>query len=271
MSTRVAIAGATGRMGRMLLAAVADSELELTAAIARPGDSLVGVDTGALMGGEPSGVVISDDLAAVAGGIDVLIDFTLPEVTLANAAVCAEHGVGMVIGTTGFSEEQRVTLDGFGERIALCVAANFSTGVNLLFDLLRKAALVLGDSVDIEISETHHRHKIDAPSGTALAMGEVVADALHRNLAEVAVFGREGRSEARDRRTIGFATQRAGDVVGDHTVLFAAEGERIELTHKASSRMAFAQGAARAAGWLSDRPAGSYDMQDVLGLRESTA
>jgi len=202
----------------------------------------------------------------VIGEVDVLIDFTVPAATLANVATCRANGVGMVIGTTGFTPEEQGQIDAAAEDVAICKASNFSTGVNLCFKLLDMAARVLGDDVDIEVYEAHHRHKIDAPSGTALSMGQVVADALGRDLTKVAVYGREGQTGARDRETIGFATVRAGDVVGDHTVTFAAEGERVEITHKASSRMSFARGAVRAAGWLAEQKAGMYDMRDVLGL-----
>ncbi|MDH3343478.1 MAG: 4-hydroxy-tetrahydrodipicolinate reductase, partial [Gammaproteobacteria bacterium] len=197
----------------------------------------------------------------------VLIDFSSPEATLDNLAFCIAHDKGIVIGTTGFSDEQKQHISEAAKHISVMFAPNMSVGVNLCFKLLDMAARVLGDDVDIEIIEAHHRHKVDAPSGTALRMGEVVADALGRNLEECAVYGREGISGERDRKTIGFETIRAGDIVGDHTVMFAAEGERVEITHKASSRMTFANGAVRAAIWLQDQEAGLYDMQDVLGLR----
>ncbi|MNC40930.1 4-hydroxy-tetrahydrodipicolinate reductase [compost metagenome] len=213
------------------------------------------------------GVPISDDLSKVVDEFDVLIDFTHPSVTLKNLAFCRKAGKAMVIGTTGFTPEEKQQLAEAGKEIPIVFAANFSVGVNLCLKLLDTAARVLGDDVDIEILEAHHRHKVDAPSGTALRMGEVVAQALGRNLQEVAVYGREGQTGARERQTIGFATVRAGDVVGDHTVLFAAEGERVEITHKASSRMTFAKGAVRAALWLDGRVPGLYDMQDVLELR----
>ena len=209
------------------------------------------------------------DLAQVIDQLDVLVDFTVPQATVANAELCARHGVGLVIGTTGFTGEQQAVIDRAATRVPVCKASNFSTGVNLCFKLLDMAARVLGDDVDIEVVEAHHRHKIDAPSGTALSMGGVVANALGRDLAEVAVYGREGQTGARKRETIGFATVRAGDIVGDHTVIFAADGERVEITHKASSRMSFARGAVRAAGWLVGREPRLYDMQDVLGLRNS--
>lgn len=271
MTVRVGVTGAAGRMGRMLIETIADSDGALTLALAieRPGSTLVGADAGELIGRSASGVLVVDDLAAHIDSIDVLIDFTVPQATLANAELCAKQGVAMVIGTTGFTAEEEARLLGNGEHIALCKASNFSTGVNLAFKLLEQAARVLGDDVDIEIVEAHHRHKIDAPSGTALSMGQVVADTLGRDLSKVAVYGREGQTGARQRDTIGFATIRAGDVVGDHTVIFAADGERLEITHKASSRMAFARGAVRAAAWLAGQSAGCYDMQDVLGFREN--
>ena len=269
MSVKIGVTGAAGRMGRTLVEAVtlAGGELQLAAAIERPESSLLGADSGELSGQGRNGVPIVGSLQEAIGDIDVLIDFTIPAATLANAALCADNGVAIVIGTTGFTPEQQAEIDAAAERTPVCKASNFSTGVNLCFKLLDMAARVLGDDVDIEIYEAHHRHKIDAPSGTALSMGQVVADALGRNLRDVAVYGREGQTGARERETIGFATVRAGDIVGDHTVMFAADGERVEITHKASSRMSFARGAVRAAGWLKDRGAGSYDMQDVLGLK----
>jgi 4-hydroxy-tetrahydrodipicolinate reductase len=212
-------------------------------------------------------VPLSGDLERVVDEFDVLIDFTHPTVTLKNLAFCRKAGKAMIIGTTGFTVEEKQLLAEAGKDIPIVFAANFSVGVNLCLKLLDTAARVLGDDVDIEITEAHHRHKVDAPSGTAMRMGEVIADALGRDLKEVAVYGREGQTGARDRQTIGFATIRAGDIVGDHTVLFAADGERVEITHKASSRMTFAKGAVRAALWLEGRDAGLYDMQDVLDLR----
>lgn len=264
---RIAIVGAAGRMGKTLIEAVQQSGGCLTAAIDRPDSSLIGADAGELAALGKLGVSLSGDLAAVLDAFDVLIDFTHPSVTLRNLALCRQAGKAMIIGTTGFSAEEKLLLAEAGKEIPIVFAANFSVGVNLCLKLLDTAARVLGDDVDIEILEAHHRHKVDAPSGTALRMGEVVAQALGRDLAEVAVYGREGQTGARERQTIGFATVRAGDVVGDHTVLFAAEGERVEITHKASSRMTFAKGAVRAALWLQGRPAGLYDMQDVLALR----
>ncbi|WP_028695119.1 4-hydroxy-tetrahydrodipicolinate reductase [Pseudomonas cremoricolorata] len=265
---RIAVMGAAGRMGKVLVEAVQQQapKAGLTAAIDRPDSTLVNADAGELAGLGRIGVPVSDDLAKVVDEFDVLIDFTHPSVTLKNLAFCRKAGKAMVIGTTGFSEQEKQLLVEAGKDIPIVFAANFSVGVNLCLKLLDTAARVLGDDVDIEILEAHHRHKVDAPSGTALRMGEVVAQALGRDLREVAVYGREGQTGARERQTIGFATVRAGDVVGDHTVLFAAEGERVEITHKASSRMTFAKGAVRAALWLDGREAGLYDMQDVLEL-----
>ena len=270
MTVRIGITGAAGRMGRMLAEAISGSgtNCSLTVAIERSGSSLLGADMGELVGGDASGVTLTSDLAAVADQLDVLIDFTVPEATLAQAAVCASHGLPMVTGTTGFTDEQAEKLVATTDSIPFCQSSNFAPGVNLTFRLAEAAARALGDTVDIEIVEAHHREKIDAPSGTALSLGEVVASALDRDLSDVAIFGREGRTGARDRNTIGFSTIRAGDVVGDHTIIFAGEGERLEITHRASSRMAFAQGAVRAACWLARQPAGRYSMLDVLAEQE---
>ncbi len=267
--TRIAITGAAGRMGRTLIEACRQTEgLELGAAVERPGSAALGVDAGVLAGGDALGVEVTDRLDEAAERFDVLVDFTLPEATAANLAVCRAAGRRMVIGTTGLDEAQRAALQDAADSIGIVFAPNMSVGVNLCFKLLDLAARVLGDEVDIEIIEAHHRHKVDAPSGTALRMGEVVAEALGRDLKSCAVYGRQGRTGERDRRTIGFETIRAGDIVGDHTVLFAGLGERVEITHKASSRMTFAKGAMRAAAWIMQRPDGLYDMQDVLGLRD---
>ena len=264
---RIAVMGAAGRMGKTLIEAVQLVDgAGLSAAIDRADSSLVGADVGELVAQGKMGVNLAGDLTAVLDQFDVLVDFTHPSVTLKNLEVCRQAGKAMVIGTTGFTPEEKQVLAEAGKQIPIVFAANFSVGVNLCLKLLDTAARVLGDDVDIEIIEAHHRHKVDAPSGTALRMGEVVANALGRDLQKVAVYGREGQTGARERETIGFATVRAGDVVGDHTVLFAADGERVEITHKASSRMTFAKGAVRAALWLQKRPPGLYDMQDVLGL-----
>ena len=264
---KIAVTGAAGRMGKTLIEALANSSsAELTVAIEHPSSSLIGADAGEVAGIGKSGVAIGADLAAVVADFDVLIDFTVPVATIANAEIYGANQKGMVVGTTGFDEQQMAALHAAIAPIAIVMAANYSIGVNLCFKLSRLAAEVMGDTADIEIIEAHHRHKVDAPSGTALKLGQVVADATGRDLDKVAVYGREGQTGARDQKTIGFATIRAGDVVGDHTVLFAEEGERVEITHKASSRMSFASGAVRAAGWLAEQPAGLFDMQDVLGL-----
>ena len=266
---KVGITGASGRMGRALIEAVHNAEgMVLGAAIERPGSSVIGADAGEVAGIGRRDVTVVDSLEQVIGDIDVLIDFTRPEVTLANLAICQKAGRRMVIGTTGFTDEEKQRISEAAQDIAIVFAPNMSVGVNLCFRLLDIAARIMGDTVDIEIIEAHHRHKLDAPSGTALRMGEVVAGALGRDLKECAVYGREGRSsDERDRKTIGFETIRAGDIVGEHTVMFADIGERVEITHKASSRMTFANGAVRAAGWLMQRGDGLFDMQDVLGLR----
>ncbi|CAD5378847.1 dihydrodipicolinate reductase [Pseudomonas sp. OF001] len=265
---RIAVMGAAGRMGKTLVEAVQQAPgAVLSAAVDRPDSSLIGADAGELAGVGRLGVALASDLAQVLDDFDVLIDFTHPSVTLKNLEVCRAAGKAMVIGTTGFTPEEKQRLAEAAREIPIVFAANFSVGVNLCLKLLDTAARVLGDEVDIEIIEAHHRHKVDAPSGTALRMGEVVASALGRDLRKVAVYGREGQTGARERETIGFATVRAGDVVGDHTVLFAADGERVEITHKASSRMTFAKGAVRSALWLEGRAPALYDMQDVLDLR----
>ena len=265
---RIAIAGAAGRMGRTLIAACAEQPgLALAAAFEHAGSSALGLDAGVLAGLPANGVTIAADDRLGAVPFDVLIDFTGPAATLAHAAACAASGRAMVIGTTGLDAAQKAELTAAAARTPIVFAPNMSVGVNLCLALLRQAARVLGDDFDVEIIEAHHRHKVDAPSGTALRMGEVVAEALGRDLSQCAVYGREGQTGPRPREAIGFATVRGGDIVGDHTVLFAGDGERIEITHKASSRLTFARGALRAAAWLRQRPAGLYDMQDVLGLR----
>ncbi|WP_070884264.1 4-hydroxy-tetrahydrodipicolinate reductase [Pseudomonas sp. D2-3] len=265
---RIAVTGAAGRMGKNLIEAVHQADgVVLGAAVARSTSTLLGADAGELAAVGKLGVALSGSLESVLDGFDVLIDFTHPSVTLENLEICRRAGKAMVIGTTGFSAAEKQLLVEAGREIPIVFAANFSVGVNLCLKLLDTAARVLGDDVDIEVLEAHHRHKVDAPSGTALRMGEVVANALGRDLEKVAVYGREGQTGARQRETIGFATVRAGDVVGDHTVLFAADGERVEITHKASSRMTFAKGAVRAASWLQGRSPQLYDMQDVLGLK----
>lgn len=266
--TRVAIAGAAGRMGRTLIEAVClhGEGLQLTGGTVLPDDPFLGADLGTLAGRAPLGVVAVGTLAELQGKFDVLVDFSAPAATMANLAACRAGGKAMVIGTTGLSEEQKQNIAEAATDIPVVFTPNMSVGVNLCLRLLETAARVLGDEVDIEIMEAHHRFKKDAPSGTALKMGEVIASALGRDLKQVAVYGREGIGPERDHKTIGFATIRAGDIVGDHTVIFAAPGERIEITHRAGNRMNFARGAVRAAAWLEGRPAGLYSMMDVLGL-----
>jgi 4-hydroxy-tetrahydrodipicolinate reductase len=256
-------------MGRNLINACEESEaVRCAAASERPDSSLIGADAGELAGlGKALGVTVTGDISSRLDGFDVLIDFTRPDATLANLALCRGAGKRMVIGTTGFSAEQKAQIAEAAQDIAIVFAPNMSVGVNLCFKLLELSARVMGNDVDIEVIEAHHRHKIDAPSGTALRMGEAVAGALGRDLSQCAVYAREGMTGERPREAIGFATVRAGDVVGEHTVLFADVGERIEITHRASSRMTFAKGAVRAAGWVMGREHGLYDMQDVLGLR----
>jgi 4-hydroxy-tetrahydrodipicolinate reductase len=267
--TRIAITGAAGRMGRALIEATHQTQgLQLSVALERPGSSVIGNDAGELAGIGKNGVLIGDDLGKVSEQFDVLIDFTRPEVTSQNLALCLQANKRIVIGTTGFSDEQKQAISKASEAIAVVFAPNMSVGVNLCLKLLDMAARVMGDYTDIEIIEAHHRHKIDAPSGTALRMGEVVAAALGRDLQDCAVYGRQGQTGERDRKTIGFETIRAGDIVGEHTVMFADIGERVEITHKASSRMTFANGAVRAAAWLMQHASGLFDMQDVLGLRD---
>lgn len=266
--TRVAILGAAGRMGRALISCIpAESGLRLAAALDRAGNPELGRDAAVLAGLAESGVKLGADLDAGVGAADVVIDFTRPDGTMAALAACLKQHKALVIGTTGLDAGQKAAIEQAARSIPICFSANYSVGVNLCLQLLRTAALTLGDAYDVEIVEAHHKHKVDAPSGTALRMGEAVADALGRKLEEVAVYGREGHTGARDGRTIGFATVRGGDVIGDHAVLFLGEGERVEISHKASSRSNFARGALRAAAWLNGKPAGLYDMRDVLGLK----
>ncbi|TXD16095.1 4-hydroxy-tetrahydrodipicolinate reductase [Extensimonas vulgaris] len=263
---RITVAGASGRMGRMLIEAVrASSDCVLAGALDQRGSPAVGTDAAAFLG-QSSGVLITDDLQAGLQGADVLIDFTRPEGTLAHLAVCSALGVKAVIGTTGFSEAQKAEIAAYAQRTAIVFAPNMSVGVNVTLKLLELAAKALATGYDIEIIEAHHRHKVDAPSGTALQMGEVVARALGRNLADCAVYERHGVTGERDPSSIGFATIRGGDIVGDHTVLFAGTGERIEITHKSSSRATYAQGSLRAARFVLTRERGLFDMADVLGL-----
>ena len=253
-------------MGRNLLLACTEAEdLQLTQAVERPGHDAIDADSGVLAGVEANRVLVTDCLEASA--FDILIDFTHPSATTRYVDFCRTHGKKMVIGTTGCDAELEGKLQKSGQDIAIVYAPNMSVGVNLCLELLQVAAKVLGDSVDIEIIEAHHRHKVDAPSGTALKMGQVIADTLGRDLEECAVYGREGQTGARRRETIGFETIRAGDIVGEHTAMFAADGERVEITHKATDRMNFARGAIRACRWLAQQEAGLYTMRDVLQLR----
>jgi len=272
---KIAVVGAAGRMGKILIEACHESEnAKLTVATEHPESSLLGADAGEVAGIGKNEVLIVGDLAdAVVGkdeqndkDFDVLIDFTRPAPTLNHLNWCVKHGKAIIIGTTGFSDEEKAQIEAAGKIIPIVFAANYSVGVTLSLKLLELTARVLGDSVDIEIIEAHHRHKVDAPSGTALAMGEVIADTLDRTLSEDAVYCREGHTGERNRKSIGFQSIRAGDIVGEHTVMFADIGERIEITHKASSRMTFANGAVRAAVWLVGRSANVYNMQDVLEL-----
>ena len=264
---RIAIAGATGRMGRMLVETLCKNPgLKLGAASVLADDPTLGKDIGTLCGMAPLGVITVSDLSKEVGQFDCLIDFTSPSATLAHAKLCADAGKMLVIGTTGCSDDDKQKIAAAAKRTPIVFAPNMSVSVNLCFKLIELAASIIGEESDIEIIEAHHRHKKDAPSGTALRMGEVIAKQLGRNLKDVAVYGREGVTGERDRKTIGFATIRAGEIVGDHTVLFAADGERLEITHKSSSRLPYATGALRAAQWLQGKSAGLYSMQDVLGL-----
>lgn len=264
---KVAVVGAHGRMGRMLIeATLKDGDASLVAAFDRAGSPAIGRNAGELVG-LPCDVVVSDDFAGRIGAAECLIDFTRPEGTLFHLRHCREKGVAMVIGTTGFDAEGKAAIADAARDIPIVFAPNMAVGVNLVFKLLDTAARILNEGYDIEIVEAHHRHKIDAPSGTALRMGEVVAAALGRDLKDCAVYGREGVTGERDPSTIGFATVRGGDIVGDHNVMFCGIGERVEIAHRAGSRMPYALGSLRAARFLAGRKNGLYDMQDVLGLR----
>jgi 4-hydroxy-tetrahydrodipicolinate reductase len=266
MSMNIAIAGASGRMGTNLIEAVlASAETRLAVALDIKGGGAVGQDAGALLG-KTTGVRIADDVSAVKGA-DCLIDFTRPEGTLAHLDACVAAGVKMVIGTTGFSEEGKARIVAASKKIPIVFAPNMAIGVNAAFRLAEVAAQILGDDFDVELIEAHHRHKVDAPSGTAIRLGEVVAGALGRKLDEVAVYGREGITGERDRKSIAFHSLRGGDIVGDHTVVFAGTGERVEVTVRSQSRATYAIGALRAALYLQGKPSGLFDMQDVLGLR----
>ena len=266
---KVGVIGAGGRMGRMLIEATQDNpQTTLSAAIERQGSSLVGADAGEVAAIGRLEIQIIDDLKAVISDIDVLIDFSLPAATEQNMQVCAEHNVAMVIGTTGFNEQQEQVLATASEQIAIVYAGNYSTGVNLSLKLLGLAAKAFGKDADVEIIEAHHKHKIDAPSGTAYMMAEAVAEARGQNLKDVAVYGREGQTGAREAGTIGIHAIRGGEIIGDHTVMFIADGEVVEITHRARARMTFAAGAVRAATWIVQQPVGQYNMQDVLGLND---
>ncbi len=266
---KVGVIGAGGRMGRMLIEAVkANPQTMLNAAIERQGSSLVGADAGEVAAIGRLDVQIVDNLQAVVDDIDVLIDFSLPDATEQNMKICAEHNVAMVIGTTGFNEQQEQVLAKASEKVAIVYAGNYSTGVNLSLKLLGMAAKAFGNDADVEIIEAHHKHKIDAPSGTAYMMAEAVAEARGQNLKDVAVYGREGQTGEREAGTIGIHAIRGGEIIGDHTVMFIADGEVVEITHRARARMTFAAGAVRAATWVIEQSTGQYDMQDVLGLNE---
>jgi len=265
---KIAIAGATGRMGKMLIEAVLNTpDVQLIGALEHDSCTLIGEDAGAFLG-KKTGVVITADITKALSDAEFLIDFTRPEGTMAHLAVALKTGSKMIIGTTGLSSEQIDALKKASANLAIVFAPNMSVGVNATFKLLEIAAKMLNEGYDIEIVEAHHRHKVDAPSGTALRMGEVIADALGEKLDDVAVYAREGHTGERKAGSIGFATIRGGDIVGDHTVLFAGEGERIEISHKSSSRQSYAQGSLRAVRFLENQNSGLYDMQDVLGLRK---
>ncbi|MFO7581842.1 4-hydroxy-tetrahydrodipicolinate reductase [Guyparkeria sp.] len=268
MSTKIGVVGANGRMGRNLIeAAHHGAHTQIGAAFARSGSPMIGQDAGQVAGIGQIGVPVVGDMADHCDAFDVLVDFTSIEATMSHLEVCRRNGRAVVIGTTGLSEAQKDMLREASMDIPVVFAPNMSIGINVLLQVLGQVSSMLGDDYDVEIIEAHHRHKVDAPSGTALRLGEAVADALDRDLSRVAIYGREGITGERPPETIGFSTIRGGDVVGDHTVLFAGIGERVEITHKASSRMTFAKGAIRAAHWVADKPAGLYDMAHVLGLK----
>jgi 4-hydroxy-tetrahydrodipicolinate reductase len=263
---RIAIAGASGRMGRMLIESVlAAPDMELTVALGHAGSASIGRDATDFLG-RTSGVTITADLDALAGA-DCLIDFTRPQATLAHLDACTKHGVKLVIGTTGFDDAGKAAISAAAEKVGVVFAPNMSVGVNVTLKLLDIAARILKDDYDVEVFDLHHKHKVDAPSGTALKMGETVADAWGKPLSDIATWARHGDTGARQAGTIGFSAARGGDVVGDHTVFFCGPGERIEVTHRSSSRATYAEGSVRAARYLTDRTAGLFDMQDVLGLR----
>ncbi|PMH39776.1 4-hydroxy-tetrahydrodipicolinate reductase [Vibrio sp. 10N.286.49.B3] len=266
---RIAIAGAAGRMGRNLVKATHyNVQASVGAGSERPESSLIGVDVGELCGKGNFNVELVDNLEKSIANFDVIVDFTSPASTLANIELCRQHGKKIVIGTTGFSEEEKQSIDQAAQDIAIVMAPNYSVGVNLVFKLLEKAAKVMGDYCDVEIVEAHHRHKVDAPSGTAIGMGEAIAGAMGNELNDVAVWSREGITGERTKDEIGFATIRAGDIIGEHTAMFADIGERVEITHKATNRMTFANGAIKACVWINDKSVGIYSMTDVLGLND---
>jgi 4-hydroxy-tetrahydrodipicolinate reductase len=265
--TRVGVVGAAGKMGKTLVAMIRESpDLDLAAAVDQPGQQAIGQDAGTVANVGETGVFIADDLAQVVADIDVLIDFTIAVATEKSMEICHSAGTRMVIGTTGLSESQIVRLDEISSSVPVVFASNYSIGVNATFQLVEMAAGIFGDTVDVEIIESHHRHKVDAPSGTAISLGEHVAKGLGRDLVSVSRHGRHGLIGARDRETIGFHAVRGGEIVGEHTVMFIAAGERLEITHRAQSRTNFAEGALRAAGWVVNQPPGRFDMLDVLGL-----
>ena len=264
---KVAITGVAGRMGKTLVQALQAADgMILGAAFEHPDNPAVGLDVGEVAGVGTLGVTVSGDPAGCVQDFDVVVDFTVPAATLALLEVCQNHQKAMVIGTTGFSDSQMSQLQEGAYASAIFMAPNMSVGVNLMFKLIEIAASALGDTVDVEVIEAHHRDKTDAPSGTALKIGEVLAQALSRDLDKDAIYGRQGITSTRDRASIGFSTLRGGDIVGEHTVLYAGEGERLEITHRASSRTNFAQGALHAVRYVSDKPPGLYDMQGLLGL-----
>lgn len=264
----MAVTGAAGKMGRTLIQTITETEgVVLSAAIEQAGSSVIGADAGEIAGVGKLGISLTDDLKSVCNDFNVLIDFTIASATAANMEICAQAGRKMIIGTTGLGEQEKKRLGDLASNIAVVFATNFSIGVNATFKLLEVAAQIFGETVDIEIIETHHRYKVDAPSGTALTMGEVIANTLGRELQEVAVHGRQGQTGERSRETIGFHSVRAGDIVGEHTVIFASKGERVEITHRAHSRVNFAEGAVKAATWIMQQESGLFDMRDVLGLR----
>jgi 4-hydroxy-tetrahydrodipicolinate reductase len=267
-SLRIAVAGASGRMGKMLIETVlAADDADLVGALDVTGSPSIGSDPGASWGIN-TGIQITDQFEKGLASAKYLIDFTRPEGTLNHARYCANHGIHMIIGTTGLSDEQQQELAAYSEKIAIVFAPNMSVGVNATLKLLELAAKILNQGYDIEIIEAHHKHKVDAPSGTALKMGQVIAKAQDKNLKDWSVLSREGHTGERKEGTIGFATIRGGDIVGDHTVLFAGDGERIEITHKSATRMSYAQGAVRAARFLKEKQSGFFDMYDVLGLHQ---